>query len=99
MPSRVVLPRDWAGMIIVLACFLPGLPALAQVSRNLDSPEQTPLEATVAEQPPAQQTSRPNIVLILADDLGFTDIAPYGSEIRTPTLSALAENGIIFTNY
>ena len=42
---------------------------------------------------------RPNIVLILADDLGFSDIAPYGSEIQTPTLSALAENGISFSNY
>ena len=29
---------------------------------------------------------RPNIVLILADDLGFSDIAPYGSEINTPSL-------------
>ena len=44
-------------------------------------------------------TQRPNIVLILADDLGFTDIAPYGSEINTPTLSALADNGVRFTNY
>jgi arylsulfatase A-like enzyme len=42
---------------------------------------------------------RPNIVLILADDLGFTDIAPYGSEINTPSLSALAENGVSFSNY
>lgn len=42
---------------------------------------------------------RPNIVLVLADDLGFSDIAPYGSEIHTPTLSALAENGVRFTNY
>ena len=43
--------------------------------------------------------ARPNIVLIIADDLGFSDIAPYGSEIETPTLSALADNGILFTNY
>lgn len=46
----------------------------------------------------ADQT-RPNIVFILADDLGFTDIAPYGSEVNTPSLSALAEQGIRFTNY
>lgn len=46
-----------------------------------------------------EQVVRPNIVLILADDLGFTDIAPYGSEINTPTLSTLAEQGIRFTNY
>ena len=42
---------------------------------------------------------RPNIVLILADDLGFTDISPYGSEISTPSLAALAEEGLRFTNY
>ena len=45
------------------------------------------------------QADRPNIVLILADDLGFSGIASYGSEIQTPTLSALAENGISFSNY
>jgi arylsulfatase A-like enzyme len=45
------------------------------------------------------QATRPNIVLILADDLGFSDIAPYGSEIHTPALSALAEQGVSFTNY
>ena len=44
-------------------------------------------------------TPQPNIVLILADDLGFTDIASYGSEINTPTLSQLADDGIRFTNY
>jgi arylsulfatase A-like enzyme len=43
--------------------------------------------------------AQPNIVLVLADDLGFSDIAPYGSEIQTPTLSALAQRGISFTNY
>ena len=42
---------------------------------------------------------KPNIILILADDLGFTDIAPYGSEISTPSLTALASEGISFTNY
>ena len=41
----------------------------------------------------------PNIVLLLADDLGFSDLASYGSEIHTPSISALAEQGISFTNY
>ena len=45
------------------------------------------------------EPARPNIVLILADDLGFTDTAPYGSEINTPTISALADEGIRFDNY
>jgi len=47
----------------------------------------------------ASAAQQPNIVLILADDLGFTDIAPYGSEISTPSLAALANEGVRFTNY
>ncbi|QFU77903.1 arylsulfatase [Halioglobus maricola] len=47
----------------------------------------------------SEPASRPNIVFILADDLGFTDIAPYGSEVNTPTLTALAEQGVRFSNY
>ena len=42
---------------------------------------------------------RPNIVLMLADDLGYTDISPFGSEINTPNLARLAQEGISFTNY
>ena len=42
---------------------------------------------------------RPNIVFVLADDLGYTDIAPYGGEVNTPTLSSLADQGVRFANY
>ncbi|WOJ94499.1 arylsulfatase [Congregibacter variabilis] len=42
---------------------------------------------------------RPNVILILADDLGFSDLASYGSEINTPSLSALAAAGVSFSNY
>ena len=42
-------------------------------------------------------SERPNIVLILADDLGFSDIGCYGSEIRTPNLDRLGMNGVRFT--
>jgi arylsulfatase/uncharacterized sulfatase len=42
---------------------------------------------------------RPNIVLILADDLGWSDTAPYGGEIETPNISTLAEEGVRFSNY
>jgi arylsulfatase len=41
--------------------------------------------------------SQPNIVLILADDMGYADIGCYGSEIRTPNLDALAGNGVRFS--
>jgi arylsulfatase/uncharacterized sulfatase len=43
--------------------------------------------------------SPPNIVLILADDLGFSDTAPYGSEIPTPSISEMAARGVTFTNH
>ena len=47
----------------------------------------------------AQQSDRPNIVLLLADDLGYTDISPFGSEISTPNIARLATEGLSFTNY
>jgi len=43
--------------------------------------------------------SKPNIVVILADDLGYSDIGCYGSEIKTPSLDKLAKNGLRFTNF
>ena len=45
----------------------------------------------------AQQDERPNIVLILADDLGYTDISPFGSEINTPNIARLAAEQLSFT--
>ncbi len=49
--------------------------------------------------PNSHPAARPNIILILADDLGFSDIAPYGSEIATPNLSKLANGGLRFTQF
>ena len=42
---------------------------------------------------------RPNIVLIMADDLGFADLGCYGGEIKTPVLDSLAENGLRFSQF
>ena len=41
--------------------------------------------------------NKPNIILILADDMGYSDLGCYGSEIRTPNIDSLAEDGIIFS--
>lgn len=42
---------------------------------------------------------RPNIIILLADDVGFCDIGCYGSEIHTPNLDALAADGLRFTQF
>lgn len=48
---------------------------------------------------PFPATARPNILVIMADDLGWSDISPYGSEIDTPYLDELAKQGVSFTNF
>ena len=51
-------------------------------------------------QPVQQRRSlQPNVVVIMADDLGFADLGCYGSEIETPNLDQLAENGLRFTQF
>jgi arylsulfatase len=47
----------------------------------------------------AQSSGRPNIVLIMSDDMGFSDIGCYGGEIDTPNLNALAAGGLRFTQF
>ena len=63
----------------------------------LPATAQTP--ARPAALAPAQQAKRPNVIVILVDDMGFSDIGPYGSEIPTPNLDALAANGLRFTQF
>jgi arylsulfatase len=47
----------------------------------------------------ATAAERPNIILIMADDLGFADLGCYGSEIDTPRLDTLAADGLRFTQF
>jgi arylsulfatase len=47
----------------------------------------------------AEPVKRPNVVIFLADDMGFSDAACYGGEIATPNLDALAKNGLRFTQF
>ena len=44
-------------------------------------------------------SKQPNILLIVADDLGYSDIGPFGGEISTPTLDRLADEGLQLTNF
>jgi arylsulfatase len=43
------------------------------------------------------EMQRPNIVLIMADDMGYSDIGCFGGEIPTPNIDGLARNGLRFT--
>lgn len=47
----------------------------------------------------AEPAKRPNVLLIMADDLGFSDLGCFGGEIETPNLNALAKNGVRFTQF
>jgi arylsulfatase len=53
-----------------------------------------PLTGLAADTP-----RRPNIVIILADDMGFSDVGAFGSEIKTPNFDSLAKDGVRFTNF
>ncbi|KAK8863192.1 arylsulfatase [Apiospora arundinis] len=44
-------------------------------------------------------SKRPNFLIIVADDLGFSDIGPYGGEIKTPCLDKLAQEGLTLTGF
>lgn len=57
------------------------------------------LLASCLQHPASQAQDRPNIVLIMADDLGFADLGCYGSEIETPNLDALAKDGLRFSQF
>jgi len=47
----------------------------------------------------AEQQERPNILLIVVDDMGYSDIGPFGGEIKTPSIDAIAEAGVRMTNF
>jgi hypothetical protein len=52
------------------------------------------LVPVASAQAAAQPNSRPNVVVVLVDDMGWSDIGPFGSEIATPSLDALAARGV-----
>jgi arylsulfatase len=52
-----------------------------------------------SQKPQESAPKKPNILLIVADDLGYSDIAPFGGNIHTPTLSKLGNEGKLFSNF
>lgn len=72
-----------AGLVMLVACSLAAC---------LQPRGGNPLSATAAN-------ARPNILFILADDLGYADLGVFGSEIPTPHLDELARNGMLLTDF
>ena len=56
-------------------------------------------ETAADNSPAASADKRPNILLVMVDDMGWTDLGSYGSEIDTPNLDALAQHGVKFTQF
>jgi len=65
------------------------LPLLAVLGACADGPAPPPTAASL----------RPNILLIVADDMGFSDAGAFGGEIATPNIDALAAEGVLFTQF
>lgn len=81
----IMIAKEWARW----ACA-----AVATIALSAASPA-----GAQNEQAATTPTERPNIVLILIDDAGFTDLGAYGGEARTANIDALAQRGVRFSNY
>ena len=53
--------------------------------------------AAAAGTAPAKVRDQPNIIVVLVDDMGYSDLGAYGGEVRTPNIDRLARNGLRFT--
>jgi len=67
--------------------------------RNIFIKELKPVPRRPAPKSVASGEKRPNVVILLADDLGYRDIGCYEGPVRTPTLDELAANGVRFTDF
>ena len=79
----------------ILALTISSLVALPGCGNDSSSSSVSPAAATQA----TAQKKQPNILYIMADDLGYSDIHAFGGEIDTPNLDALVQSGRILTNH
>ena len=86
-----------AALLLLLSACNPGEPQATSQQPASQAAETTDAVATSA--PDAAEAKRPNIVYILADDLGYSDLSILGSEIPTPNLDQLANDGMLLTQF
>ncbi len=95
---KAVDRRDFLKMAFAaganVTCLLCGV-----VSAQQDRPQRTNEQAMAVKQRLLSGIERPNIVVILVDDLGFQDIGCYGGPVKTPALDGLAAKGVRFTDF
>jgi arylsulfatase len=61
--------------------------------------QERPSSPAAAPQPGAQAAAKPDVILILFDDVGFSDFGAFGSELKTPTIDALAQAGLRYNRF
>jgi len=86
--SRLLSTLGIVGMVMA--------PAIASAATP---PQQAPAGSEPSQPKTADTTRRPNVVIILLDDMGYADMGSFGSEIKTPNLDSLARDGVRFTNF
>lgn len=69
--------------------------AVAACSSNKQADE----TVSVQDAPTPTPMERPNVLVLIADDMGYSDLGAYGSEIQTPNIDSLAAEGVSFTNF
>jgi len=91
LPFRI--PRGFMFLVVVLLA----LAGMAAVRRTVPPAQAKALPARVDQI--GTGAKKPNVLIILADDLGWSDVGCYGSEVQTPNLDALAAGGLRFTEF
>jgi len=105
-PNRSIVSRLLTRRAATLARMLPppraivGKPGnLSRLLRMQGMIVMLAVLASPAIAPAADAPRRPNIVIILGDDLGYADMGAFGSEIKTPNLDSLTKDGVRFTSF
>ncbi|CAA0093082.1 Arylsulfatase [Zhongshania aliphaticivorans] len=85
--------------ILLLVFILAAVVAIFQIMVKPQSGEEALPKVPSPSSPVSDVENKPNIVIVVADDLGYTDLGSYGGEIETPNLDSIAESGVQFSQF